>query len=72
MASVAATYVEVRAFDERIALARANADIQQRSLEISSVRFRNGAVTELDVTQAQTILSNTQSLIPLFELGRRS
>ena len=71
IAFVAATYVEIRAFDERIALARANVDIQQRSHEITNVRFRNGAVTELDVAQAQTILSDTQSLIPLFELGRR-
>jgi NodT family efflux transporter outer membrane factor (OMF) lipoprotein len=71
IASVAGTYVEIRAFEERLSLARANVAIQQRSLEITEVRFRRGAVTELDVAQARTNLTNTQALIPLLEQGHR-
>ncbi len=71
IAGVAGTYVEIRAFEERLALARANVEIQERSLQITEVRFRGGAVTELDVSEARTNLTNTQALIPLLEQGLR-
>jgi len=35
------------------------------------VRFRNGATTELDVKQAETLLRSTQASVPGFETGRR-
>lgn len=71
LADVAATYVQIRTFEERIALAIQNAQLQQRSFEIARVRNRNGLVTELDVTQARSILRNTQALIPVLQAGRR-
>ncbi len=70
-AEVAATYVVVREFEERLALARENVKIQQRTLEITDVRFRGGAVTELDVQQARALLRDTQALIPDLETRRR-
>lgn len=70
-AEVAANYVLLRTFDERLAVARANVKIQQRSLKISRIQFQNGAVTELDVQQAKTLLRNTQSTIPVLQAGRR-
>ena len=45
--------------------------IQQRSLDIAEIRFKAGAVTELDVTQAKSLLRNTEALIPRFEAGIR-
>jgi NodT family efflux transporter outer membrane factor (OMF) lipoprotein len=68
---VARTYVITRTFEERIAIARDNVKIQDRSLQIADVRFRNGATTELDVTQATTLLKNTESTIPTLETGLR-
>ena len=68
---VATTYIAVRTFEERIAIAEANIKIQQRGLQISDVRFRNGATTELDVRQAETLLRETQATVPGFEQGRR-
>jgi NodT family efflux transporter outer membrane factor (OMF) lipoprotein len=70
-ADVANTYVVIRTFEERLAIARENVKIQERSLKIADVRFRNGATTELDVQQAKTLLFSTQATIPSLETGLR-
>jgi outer membrane protein TolC len=46
-------------------------EIQQRSLEIAEIRFDAGAVTELDVAQAKSLLRSTEAFIPRFEVGVR-
>ncbi len=71
IAEVAATYVQIRTFEERLRLARANVKIQEESLRIATVRFRHGAVTKLDVQEATGNLRNTQALIPELETGLR-
>jgi len=71
VAEVAATYVLIRTFEERLKLARGNVKIQERSFQITRVRFRNGLVTELDVQQAKATLRNTQALIPQLQTGLR-
>jgi NodT family efflux transporter outer membrane factor (OMF) lipoprotein len=63
-AEVARTYVVIRTFEERLEIARENVRIQERSLRITEVRFEGGEVSELDVTQAKALLSETQALIP--------
>jgi len=70
-AEVARSYVNMRTFEERIELARQNVKIQERSLRIADVRFRNGATTELDVTQATSLLRDTQASVPQFQIGMR-
>lgn len=60
-ATVASTYMTIRSLEERIAIARANIKIQERGLELARVRYRNGLTTELDVNQAETLLSSTQA-----------
>lgn len=71
VAEVATAYINIRAFDERLALARENVALQQRSLEIAEARFQAGGTTELDVQQAKSLLASTQALIPTLEIGRR-
>ena len=71
LAEVARTYTAIRTFEQRIIIARQNVKTQERSLRIAQVRFRGGAVTELDVTQSRTLLANTQALIPALQIGRR-
>jgi NodT family efflux transporter outer membrane factor (OMF) lipoprotein len=63
---VARTYIFLRTSDERLEVARQNVEIQKRSLEIADVRFKAGAVTELDVVQARALLRTTESSIPGF------
>lgn len=71
VSDVAATYVQLRTFEEQLKIARDNVEIQARSLRIADVRFKNGAVTELDVTQATSLLNDTKSTIPTFQIGIR-
>jgi len=68
---VAATYIQTRTFEKRLAIAHENVKLQERTLEIADVRFRNGAVTELDASEAKSNLANTKALIPLLENGLR-
>lgn len=71
VAEVAATYVLIRTFEERLNVARNNVRIQERSFQITDVRFRKGLVTELDVQQAKANLRNTQALIPQLQARLR-
>ncbi|MBW2429248.1 MAG: efflux transporter outer membrane subunit [Deltaproteobacteria bacterium] len=68
---VARTYIVLRTSEERLAVARQNVEIQKRSLEIAEIRFNAGAVTELDVTQAKSLLRSTEATIPGFETDIR-
>ena len=70
-AEVARIYFLLRTFEERLEIAQQNVNIQERSLQIAEVRFEAGAVTELDVAQARSLLRNTQALVPRFEGGIR-
>src|SRR5262249_32578260 len=52
-AEVARTYTAVRTFEALIEQGRRNVRVQQEALRIADARFRNGATSELDVTQAR-------------------
>jgi NodT family efflux transporter outer membrane factor (OMF) lipoprotein len=68
---VARTYIVLRTSEERLEVANANVKIQNRSLEIADVRFKAGAVTELDVAQARSLLKSTEAAIPGFQTDIR-
>lgn len=67
LGETAIAYVDLRTAQERLRYAKANVEIQKGSLKLANLRFEAGAVSKLDSTQAETILANTQQLIPLFE-----
>ena len=71
LAEVASAYAELRTFQQRLEYARSNVESQERSLQITEDRLKNGAATERDVQQARTILEQTRSFIPTFEAGVR-
>ncbi len=64
---VARTYVVLRTLEERLTIANDNTVTQKRSYKIADVRFRNGAVSELDPSQALSLLKSTQSTVPLLD-----
>jgi NodT family efflux transporter outer membrane factor (OMF) lipoprotein len=66
-AEVARTYVTLRTLEERLAIALDNTTTQRRSYQIARVRFENGAVSELDPSQALSLLKSTESTVPLLE-----
>ena len=69
VAEVAATYVQVRAFEQRLEVTRENVELQKRTLGLTEKRFKYGAVSELDVEQAKYNLTNTQAMVPPLETG---
>ena len=66
-ATIAANYVDVRTFQERIQYARSNAKRQRSSLRLTTDRNRAGLAPDLDVRQAELNLATTESVIPAFE-----
>jgi len=64
---VASEYISIRIVEERLAVARANVEVQKRGLQIADARFTAGTATELDRTQATALLRDTEAKIPEFE-----
>jgi NodT family efflux transporter outer membrane factor (OMF) lipoprotein len=71
LADVATNYVQIRALDLRLEYARKNVKIQQDSLEIARQRFKAGATSELDVSEAIFTVEQTEARIPALEILRR-
>ena len=68
-AQVVNTYTIIRINEEQLRIANENVVIQQRSYDITSVLFRYGSDSELDMQQARTLLLATQATIPGFEVS---
>jgi NodT family efflux transporter outer membrane factor (OMF) lipoprotein len=63
VSQVATNYILIRAFQERIVVARENVLLQEESLRIAQAKFDAGAVSVLDVDQAETLLYNTRASV---------
>jgi len=63
-AEVAQTYVQMRMYQEQLALANANLQLQEETLKEIENRLQLGDVSELDVATAKENLSFTRSEIP--------
>ncbi len=64
IAEIARTYVVIRTSEVYIEQAEQNATIQEEALRIAESRFKNGDTSELDPTQAKTLLESTRATIP--------
>jgi NodT family efflux transporter outer membrane factor (OMF) lipoprotein len=71
-AEVALAYVDYRAFQRRLALARTNVELQLETLELVRARLDAGLVGERDVAQALTNVEATRSRVPALEIGARA
>jgi NodT family efflux transporter outer membrane factor (OMF) lipoprotein len=69
-AQVAQAYYAYRTAARQIEIARENAALQERSLEITTNLFEGGQSAELDVQQARTQYLATLSAIPNLELSQ--
>ncbi|MCB9850254.1 MAG: efflux transporter outer membrane subunit [Phycisphaerales bacterium] len=67
LAEVAATYVDVRSLQARVAATVRNIDLQEKTTSLTQSRFRHGLTTELDVHQADTNLATTQAELPVLQ-----
>jgi len=66
-AEVALNYIEVRAFQARIASAKANLSSQAETFQLTDWRAQAGLVGALDVEQARTNLEQTRAQVPSLE-----
>lgn len=72
VAETAVGYVDLRAFQRRLELARTNVALQEQTLALVQARFDAGLVRERDVAQAMTNVETTRSRVPALEAGLRS
>ncbi len=67
VAEVARNYVELRAFQARLAIARGNLISQSETLQLTDWRAQAGLVSSLDVEQARANVEQTRAQIPSLE-----
>ncbi len=69
VAEVAQNYIELRAYQQRLAIARKNLAAQTETLQITEWRNQAGLVGSSDVEQARTNREQTRAGIPDLEVG---
>jgi NodT family efflux transporter outer membrane factor (OMF) lipoprotein len=67
LGDLARNYIDVRGFQQRILVARANLKAQQDTVDLTRVRFQAGLASDLDVAQAEGQLNTTAAQIPTLE-----
>lgn len=70
LAEVARNYLELRGYQQQIAIAYRNVKIQQDAVEVAQSKARLVGGSELDVARAQALVASTQSQIPTLETLR--
>src|SRR5690606_19239848 len=68
-AEVALSYVEVRAFQARLAIAQGNLATQLETAQLTDWRAQAGLVSALEADQARAAAEQTRAGIPTFEVG---
>ena len=69
LGDVAATYVDLRTYQQRIVVAQQNLKVHERSLELAEARQRAGLAKPLDAAQAKSSLYSTRARLPQLEIG---
>jgi NodT family efflux transporter outer membrane factor (OMF) lipoprotein len=69
VAEIALNYVEVRSFQNRIRVAEANVEAQQKTLRVVTDRFELQLANSLEVEQAKSNLASSRSRLPPLESG---
>lgn len=67
LGDLARNYVDVRAWQRRLAIAHENINSQEQSLAIARDQFTHGLASDLDVEQAATLLATTRAQVPALE-----
>jgi NodT family efflux transporter outer membrane factor (OMF) lipoprotein len=67
LGDVAKSYIDLRGFQRRLAVARANLKAQQDTLELTRIRFQAGLTSDLEVAQAEAQVNTTAAQIPTLE-----
>lgn len=68
---IAINYIDLRGYQQQIAIAQKNLVAQRKSLDISRKRFEQGFVSFLDVANGQAQVATTEAQIPPLESAAR-
>ncbi|ACB96109.1 RND efflux system, outer membrane lipoprotein, NodT family [Beijerinckia indica subsp. indica ATCC 9039] len=66
-AETAHDYIQLRSIQAQIVLTKQNIDIARHGLELTRMRFTNGATTTLDVANASAQLATIEAYLPALE-----
>jgi NodT family efflux transporter outer membrane factor (OMF) lipoprotein len=69
LGEVSRNYVDARATQRRLVIARENIKAQEDDLVITQDRFKHGLTSDLDVRQAATLEASTRADIPTLEIS---
>jgi NodT family efflux transporter outer membrane factor (OMF) lipoprotein len=69
LADVATNYVQYRVAQQRIKIARANVQVQERLVALAERQQRVGTLTSVDLEQLRTLLEQTRSTIPALQIA---
>jgi len=67
LGDVARNYIDLRGAQRRLAVAHANLESQEDSLELTRVRFKAGLASDLDVARAEAQINTTAAQVPVIE-----
>lgn len=67
IAEVARTYIDFRAAEKQVAIAKKNLDIQQKTLDLIIQQKELGEAPQLDVDRSETLVNTTRASIPEFQ-----
>jgi multidrug efflux system outer membrane protein len=71
ISSVAASYIDVRYYQERLEIARKNLGSRRETLDLTKLQLEAGAASRLDVVQSEGLVNSTLSEIPGLETNFR-
>jgi outer membrane protein, multidrug efflux system len=64
LSAVAAAYVDIRALDKQLEITQRTADSRKNTLELFQLRFQNGIISEVDLSQAESEYEDALARIP--------
>jgi outer membrane protein, multidrug efflux system len=67
--AVSAAYVDIRALDKQLGITQRTAASRKSTLELFQLRFQNGIISEVDLSQAESEYEDALARIPDIERG---
>jgi len=64
VSAVAAAYVDIRALDKQLEITVRTADTRRDTLDLFQLRFQNGVISEVDLSQAESEYEDAMARIP--------
>jgi multidrug efflux system outer membrane protein len=70
-ADVVSTYFDLLSLDRQLAVSRATLESRREAVRMQTLRYEAGAISQLDLAQAQAEFASTEATVPVFEREMR-